>query len=196
MMIRDGSQGSWVGRDRTAVTLIELIIVLAIVTVLATLAMPRLDATMYAADGNVRLVRSLMQYAQRRALQQQHDVIVSIDVATNRIGILEDQDNDATADADEPMQWRVLAEHGRFVVPGTGVNGSVAAAIVGDNLKTIDGLPSVIFHRSGSASSSAEVYLGVSGKRTDWLRSVTLLRSTGRTSWYKYVGTQWKDGRS
>jgi hypothetical protein len=137
-----------------------------------------------------------MQYAQRRSLQQQHDVIVSFDVSMHRIRILEDQDNDGTADAGEPLQWRQLAEHGRFVVPATGVNGSVAAAVIGDNLKTIDGLPSVIFHRSGSASSSAEVYLRVNGKRRDWLRGVTLVRSTGRTAWYKYVGTQWKDGRS
>lgn len=183
-------------RRNAGFSLIEILVVIIISGVLVGIAVYRLETARYAADGNVRLVRTLLQQAQRRALQQQHDVIVSFEIATNRIRVIEDLDNSGAANPGEPLQWRVLTDHGQFHSPGTGINGSATAPVIGDNLRMIDGLPSVIFRRSGSASSSLEVYLRVSGRGDDWLRGVTLLQSTGRTEWYKFVGSSWKEGRT
>jgi Tfp pilus assembly protein FimT len=178
------------------VTLLELLIVIAIMGVMVAIGVVRLESARYAADANVRLIRSQLQLAQRRALQQQHDVIVSFEIAGNRIRILEDLNNSGSADAGEPVQWRALSDNGRFVTPGAGISGPAVAPVTGDNLRTIDAMPSVVFHRSGSASTSLEVYLRVSGRRDDFLRGVTLLQSTGRTEWYRYAGSIWHEGRT
>jgi hypothetical protein len=52
----------------------------------------------------------------------------------------------------------------------------------------VDGLPSVIFHRDGSTSSDAEIYIASVYKgRTDFC-AIALTRSTGRSELYRLAG--------
>jgi prepilin-type N-terminal cleavage/methylation domain-containing protein len=179
---------------RDGFSLIELLIVLAVLAVLVGLALPRLDSASFRADANVRLVRMSLQQAQRLALQQQHDVLVSFDVAGGRIRVAEDTDNNKAVGGGEPVTWRALAEGAKFTTPSAGVYGAVATPVVGSALSTIDGMPSIVMHRSGSASSNLEVYLMVTGKKADAVRGVTLIQATGRTDWFKRIGAAWKAG--
>lgn len=181
-------------RERTGVTLIEILVVLAILAVVVGLALPRLDSARFRADANVRLVRMALEEAQKLSTQQKHDVIVSFDITGGRIRVLEDRDSSRSLTVGEPVAWRGLTEGARFAVPPTGINGPVATAVGSDSVATLDAMPTVVFHRNGTASSNIEIYIQVEGKRANTVRAVTLEGLTGRTHAYKYSSSAWKSG--
>jgi hypothetical protein len=92
------------------------------------------------------------------------------------------------------VRWRALEDSARFEDPPQAMNGGGAVAIDGDNLRAVDGMPSITFRRSGSASSELEVYLGSKRDAPDDYRAVQVSRATGRVEWFKYVGGQWRPG--
>ncbi|MEO7456348.1 MAG: hypothetical protein ABIY52_08800, partial [Gemmatimonadaceae bacterium] len=52
-----------------------------------------------------------------------------------------------------------------------------------------NGMPSVTFHRDGSTSTDAEIYVQSSYKgRTDY-RAITVTRATGRTELFRLAGS-------
>lgn len=171
-------------------TLIELLIVLIILSVVAGLAIPRLNLAQYRADAAAQQVRSVFQTAQRTSLTRQYDVIVSVDTVSFGLRIAEDVNNDGVIQSTEWKFWRPTGEGNRFAVPPKGVNvASPSASVVGTQLTQVGGLPSVTFHRDGSTSSDAEIYVASTDKyRTDF-RAITLTRATGRTDLYRLSGT-------
>jgi prepilin-type N-terminal cleavage/methylation domain-containing protein len=181
-------------RPRAGFTLIEMMVTLVIMGILLGMSVFRLDTARYVADANVRLVRYALQHAQRLSLEQQRDVIVSFDTVTGRIRVGLDRDNSKTITGNEPRIWRTLEEGARFTKPSVGVTGTVAAAVTGSNLKIIDGFQSLTFHRDGSASSTLEVYLRVTGHSKPAQRAVTLVQSTARTDWFQKSTGSWTKG--
>ena len=177
-------------RLRSGFTLIELVIVLVILSVVAGVVLPKLNVSQYRSDAAAQQVRSVFQTAQRTSLTRQFDVIVSIDTILFGLRIAEDANNDGIIESTEWKFWRPEGEGNRFSVPPVGVSsGTVSASIVGQSLASVGGLPSVTFHRDGSTSSNAEVYVSSSYKgRTDW-RAITLTRATGRTELFRLNGT-------
>jgi hypothetical protein len=145
-------------------------------------------------DAAARTTHAAVQQAQRLALTRQFDVIVSFDRATRRVRIAEDANNDGAIAPDERVRWRALEDSARFEDPPQAVNGGGAVAIDGDNLRPVDGMASITFRRSGSASSELEVYLGSKRGDSDDYRAVQVSRATGRVEWFKYVGGQWRPG--
>lgn len=176
-------------RPRDGFTLVELAIVLVIIGVVAGMTIPRLNVSRYRIDAAAMQVRSVMQTAQRTSLTRQYDVIVSVDTVKGGLRIAEDVNNNGAIELSEWKFWRPPGEGNRFTVPPIGINGVVTTAVVGGSLKTVDGLPSIIFHRDGSTSSDGEVYIASKYKgRTDFCL-ITLTRSTGRTELYRLAGT-------
>lgn len=164
-------------------------IVLVIMGVVFGMTIPRLNLSRYRIDAAAQQVRSVFQTAQRTSLTRQYDVIVSVDTVLGGLRIAEDVNNNGAIEASEWKFWRPPGEGNRFSVPPKGLNGSVSASVVGASLKKIDNFPSVIFHRDGSTSSDAEIYISSSYKnRTDFC-AVSLTRSTGRTELYRLAGT-------
>jgi prepilin-type N-terminal cleavage/methylation domain-containing protein len=182
------------GEARGGVTLIEVLVVLAILAVIVGLALPRLDTAGFRADANVRHVRTTLQRAHRLAQQQQHDVIVSFDTVAGRIRTVEDSNSSGRADLGEHVVWRGLTDGARFVVPPAGISGAVSSAVAGKSISALDGMPTVTFHRDGSGSSNLEIYIQVRGSRSDAVRGVTLARSSPTTHWHRLVGGAWKAG--
>ncbi len=180
---------------RRGVTLVEFLVVLAILAVLVGLGLPRLDSARFRADANVRLVRMALQQAQTLSAQRQHDVVVSFDLSGGRIRVLDDSDNSRSLTAGEHVAWRALTEGARFAVPAAGINGAVATAVSGSSVATLDGMPTVTFYRNGSLSSGVEVYIQVDGKKENVVRAVELVQSTGKTQSYRYTGAAWKPSR-
>lgn len=186
------------GDGRRGVTLVELLIVLSLVAIAAGLVLPRYDVTPLRADAGVRLLHGALQQAQRMAVQHQHDMIVSIDVAGRRIRLAEDSTNDRIADAGERQRWLPLDQGVAFVVPPAPAPGSGAGgAVSGTRVLTVDGMPSIVFHRNGAASSDLAVYLAAERRGRPGpgeLRAVTVLRSTGRTERFRWLGGAWVEG--
>ena len=178
--------------SRRGLSLIEGLIILAVLAVLVGLALPRLDTAAFRADANARLVRTTLQQAQKRALDQKHGVIVSFDIPGGRVRVADDADNNRVLSEGEPVVWRTLTDAAHFYTPSPGINGPVSDAVTGGALEMLYGMPTVTFYRDGIPSSALEVYLLVKGGRGDAARGITLVQSTGRPEWFKRVGSQWR----
>lgn len=187
---------------RRGFSLVELIVVLVIMGVVAGLAIPRLNLAGYRVDAFAQQVRSALQLAQRTSITRQYDVIVSIDTVRNQIGIAEDRDNSGTITGGESRVWRAGGsnEGNTFSAPPKGIGGdAVRTAVVGSAIKKIEGMPSIIFHRDGSASTDAELYIQNTSRGRPQYRAIVLTRSTGRAAVRRLAGTGagaiWQDIR-
>lgn len=176
-------------------TLIELMLVIAVVGILAMLAFPKVNFTQFQMDSGARVVRTTLQNAQRLAVTRQFDMVVSFDLATHRIRVLEDQNNNNAADADEHLTWRSFDDSVHFAKPPAGFDGgSPASPVAGPGVVDIDGMPSVIFRRDGAASTELDIYLASKRERSNDYRGVHLVRATSRTEWFRYIDGKWKKG--
>jgi prepilin-type N-terminal cleavage/methylation domain-containing protein len=184
---------SSIGRVRQGFTIIELLMVVAIISIVVMWALPKFSIARYRADAAGRLVRTLLQTAQRNAITRQSDVIASFDLTGNRLRLVQDLNNNNAIDAGELVQYRPLEEGARFIIPTwAGVNGTIpTTAVTGSGLTTVSSLTSVIFRRDGSASTNLEVYVTTRDAVKVEYRAVTLVSSTGRTEMYKWNGTTW-----
>jgi prepilin-type N-terminal cleavage/methylation domain-containing protein len=179
---------------RKGFSAVELLIVCAIVGIFATLAYPRVNFTQFQVDSGARTIRVALQNAERLAVTRQYDVVVSFDVANKRLRIVEDGNNNDIVDAGERVTYAALEDGVHFKVPPAGLSGPVAASVNGSNLKTVDGMPTIVFRRDGAASSDLEVYLASSKELTNDWRAIQVVQSTGRTDWYRYLNNLWKAG--
>ena len=184
-----------VARTRRGFSLIEIVVVMLIMGVIAGLTIPKLTLSGYRVDAVALQVRSALQIAQRTALARQYDMIVSFDTAKSRIRIVPDLDNSGTINADDEIRlsvWRPLgaSEGNDFLIPPKSFTlRTLRTPVYGSTLKRINSLPSIVFHRDGSASSEAEIYVANTARGRPQYRLVTLVRSTGRTDAYRYAGT-------
>jgi prepilin-type N-terminal cleavage/methylation domain-containing protein len=187
------------GRTKSAgFTLIEVLIVMIVVGVITALAMPRLDLQRYRTDAAVQSLRTVFQQAQRTALVRQYDVVISIDTAANALRWSEDANNNGTIQSTEHRRAYPLEDGVKFAVPPAGVFGSVSSSVVGLHLGTMDGLPTVTFHRDGAATSNLELYIAGPADPDVSYRAITLIQGTGRTDFYRYntAGHVWELGGS
>ncbi len=172
---------------RRGFTLVELLLVIVIAGVMTSIAIPRIDTTKIKADAVAGIVRTTLQYAQRQAITRQHDVVVSFDTTGERIRTFWDADNSGTLTDSEHVYWRGLDNGVLFTDASTiGVSGDVIhQPVTGPSLVTLNGFPTITFHRDGSVSSDAEIYIKVAAHGPPWYRAITVTEATGRVSWYR-----------
>ena len=183
-----------VRRDNAGFTMIELLIVVILVSLIATIAAPRINLTRYKVEGAMMSVSSTMFGAQRMAVTRQHDVIVLFDVANQMMYVHEDANNNGDRDPGERQRGYPLGEQVVF-----GLNGAAARPMGSTAItftKTYQSMPAVVFHRVGSASEARGLYLSSrrAGHPED-TRAIEVERSTGRVSWYRFSPpSSWKRG--
>ena len=183
---------------RSGFTMIETLLVLAIVGIVAAIGLPRLDVYKYRSDATAVMIRSLMMQAQREAIVGQHDLIVSIDTVRHRIILGFDKNNDGSIATAERIRTQALPDENRFITPATplstsGLNGF--GPIRADHITTLSGLPSVIFRRDGSVNTTLELYTTSARNRPkDW-RVTTVIQATGRTEYQRWNGSSWVRGQ-
>ena len=180
---------------RRGVTLIEMVLVFVLVGILAGLAIPIVNAPGFRADAEARNTRTVLEMAQRLAITHQYNVVVSFDTVNMRIRVLEDTNNNSVADAGERVTWHGFEYGMKFATPpsNTGLNGTTAtSSITGTNLISLSGMPSIVFLRSGSASTDAQIYLTSPRPYTDDYRGISVTQSTGRTTYSRYLHSLWR----
>ena len=176
-------------------TLPEIITVLTIAGVVASIALPRVPVVPMRLDAGARTVFTALQVAQRLAIARQCDVIVSFDESGGTMRTLEDRNGDGAVSIGDRVQWQALQEGVSFALPpgGNGLYAPVARAVVGSRLSSVDGMPSITFRRNGASSSDIELYLAF-GDVSNGSRAVDVAQATGRPAWHRWNGSAWARG--
>ena len=175
-------------------TIFELLVTMSIISILAAVALPRINLHQFRVDAGIRVVQTALQQGARYAVQRQHDVYVSFDIPGKRLLVVDDINNSGTADAGEKAQWRSLEDGVRFAVPPTAIGGNPLAAIAGSNLRTINGLPTIIYRRDGAASTDLQVYITSTRPDAGDFKALSVTRSTGHVDYYRYSAGAWVRG--
>ncbi len=187
------------GKKSGGFTLIELMVVLAIIALIILFVAPRIDYQHYQIDGGMQAVATALMGAQREAVAKQHDVVVMFDQPNRSLRILLDEDNDATPDANERVRVVALDDQVRFGRALATPLSLVGAGTISFT-QVVSGMRSVTFHRNGSASEAGGLYLtsaraatgSTRGQRDT--RALALYRATGRPEWWTYDGSAWHRG--
>jgi prepilin-type N-terminal cleavage/methylation domain-containing protein len=175
-------------------TLIEALIVVTIIGLVATFAIPKIDFSRWRVNGAVTSLVGLLNRAQRTAVTDQTNVNVTFDASKNSVSLHEDMDNDNVVDNGERVRSYPLGEGVTFGLGGAPTRTYTPAPITFTRRQGTK--PEIIFRRDGSASENGAIYITTiratyaNNKPAD-CRSVELIRSTGRVEWYLYNGTQW-----
>jgi prepilin-type N-terminal cleavage/methylation domain-containing protein len=175
-------------------SLFELLIVMAIISILAAIALPKLNLSQFRVDAGVRITQGALMQAERYAVQRQHDMVVSFDVPGKRVLLIDDQNNNGAADVGEKVLIRPLEDGVRFLAPPTAINGGTVAAVAGAKLQTLGGYPSIIFHRDGATSSDLQVYITSWRTNATDFKGLNVTQSTGHVDYYSYTTGAWKRG--
>ncbi|HEU4989402.1 MAG: type II secretion system protein [Gemmatimonadota bacterium] len=170
-------------------TLLEIMIVLVMIGTLVVITRSQLDAPRYRVDAAIQMFRNALTQAQRTALLNQYDVIVVIDTVNQSLEVAEDVNNNDAIDAGEHTQNFPLTDHITFVVPPVGLDSTVTSAVVGSQLGSLGGLPTITFGRDGAATSDLQLYIATPATPTRTYRALELVQSTGRSDWYLYNST-------
>jgi prepilin-type N-terminal cleavage/methylation domain-containing protein len=179
-------------------TLVELLLVIVIMGILGSIALPRIDVAGFQVNSAVQAVSTTMVAAQREAITKQHDIILTFDAANRQVRMAWDRNSDGAISGNERV--RVIALDDRVVFGrGTASPRAFGAAPI-DFDDVVDGLPALTFHRNGSASGVGGFYLtsrAAAANDPAWAkhtRAVEIIRATGRTEWWRYNGSQWLRG--
>lgn len=168
--------------------------VLVIFGILGAIVAPRLNLAPARGSAAASLSGSTLMAAQRAAVSRQHNVVVAFDQPRRRMRVHYDADNDGRVDTGEHVTWATLPD-GVVFGRGGAPAGRAGAGAVSFRLRQ-DGFPAVFFMRNGSASEEGGFYLmsadaQAQGKARE-ARMLVLDRATGRPSWHRYDGAQWK----
>ena len=174
-------------------TIFELLITIAIISVLAAIMLPKVNLHQFRIDAGVRQVQGALMQGERYAVQRQHDMVVSFDVAGNRVLVIDDQNNNGAKDPTEKQLVRPLEDGVRFLAPPAAINGGTVAAVAGGKV-TPNGYPSIIFHRDGATNSALQVYITSTRPDATDFKGLTVTQSTGRVDYYSYRTGTWKRG--
>ncbi|MEX1184252.1 MAG: GspH/FimT family pseudopilin [Gemmatimonadota bacterium] len=179
--------------QRAGFSLMEMLVVLMVIGIVTTIAMPRLDLLSMRVDSMERQVTMTLARAQQLAMLRQHDVHVRFDTAGGALVLHADADNDGEVDGGE-TESRVELEKGvLFVLEGVPAGPAGAEAISFSRMHGTQ--PVLTYHRSGSASEAGGFYLGthrsVAGDEPGDARAVAVDRATGRVRRFNLKAGSW-----
>lgn len=194
-----GERGAARLKHRAGFTFIEIVVVLVVIGILATLVLPHVPLSRYRMDGAVRGVALVLVAAQREAVKRQSEVIVSFDTAKGEVYVHVDTNGNGQVDAGERMRVRALDDGVTFGRGGAPARPMGTAPITFTGRES--GRPAVTFYRNGSTDEQGGLYLTTKRAMANpghenHARAIEVERATGRVSWYYFntaIGT-WSRG--
>jgi type II secretory pathway pseudopilin PulG len=173
--------------------MVEIIMVIVLIGLVASFAVPKLNFSGYRINSAVRGMTALVARAQRQAVSDQFNVNFILDVPNNQVKLHEDANNDNAIQGAERVRVYPLGEGVVF-----GRNGAPVRLYSTETVsftRTINGMPEIIFRRDGSASENGGFYIttttALKSSRPQDARSIEVVRATGRAEWYQYNGSSW-----
>ena len=163
---------------------------ITLIGILSSLAAPRINLDQHRVDSAARSLGLQLLTAQRAAVKSQHNVVVSFDVAEQRLRIHDDANNNGAIESGERVEYAELGEgvvFGRGAAPPHPLLGRSAVSFT----RTQAGLPAVTFHRNGSAREEGGLYItsrraATTESYSAETRALVITRATGRTSWFRF----------
>jgi len=188
-------------RTRAGFTLIELVIVIVMIGIVTTIALPRINLSAIRSKTAIQTLGTTMLALQREAIGKQHNMVVVIDQPRAALRAVFDSTNDLTFNNNERMRNIPLGEEIVFGKPA-----AVPARSFGSNpvnfttVEPSSGLPAIVLYRNGSAREFGGLYLsttkamaGAPGHENEtW--AMEIIRATGRAEWLRWNGTAWVRG--
>jgi prepilin-type N-terminal cleavage/methylation domain-containing protein len=177
---------------RHGFTLIEMMMVVALIVITLAMALPKLSFLRYRQDAVGRQVQRTLISAQQTAMQKNTNVLFVMDYASSRMRVVQDTNSNGAADAAEKWVSWVLPYGAKFSIPAVTVDGATAYYATGPGITSTANGPTITFYPNGSASGDAMIYVGVTSGRSDALRAIEFAGSTGRSRLWRYVTGSWK----
>ena len=188
-------------RPRMGFTLVEMLIVIIIIAITATIALPRINLSRLRSKSAIQTLGTTMLALQRDAIAKQHNIVVMIDVTARSLRVLYDSTNDVRISTNERVRMVPLGEEIVIGKPAAVPNRAFGGNPV--NFTTTEqttGLPAIVLYRNGSAKEAGGLYLsttkamqGVLGHENEtW--AMEIVRATGRAEWLRWNGTAWVRG--
>lgn len=175
-------------------TIVELSVALVLLGILASIMAPVLKPGRWRADSAIQQLTLGLNAAQRLAVMQQHDVVVTFDTAQHEVHVLQDKNNNGVADAGELSSVIELPETIGF---GTGGAPALPEGAGPVSFRNSDNKLVVTFHRNGSASQTGAAYIypyeGSLSDGTEGVRALTVERATGEVRCYSYRTGRWEE---
>lgn len=179
---------------RRGFTLIEILMVMALIALALGFAVTRFDFVGYRMDANIRLLQNVIIGAQQTAIQRNTSVQVMFDADQHRVRILQDFNANGVMDGGDSVRYRPLADGAQFQSPPATLDGQPAAYMTGPG-KVETGNPLQLAIRiapNGSLSGDAVVYLGSGRRQARDLRALTIVGATARTGFWSYASGTWR----
>jgi hypothetical protein len=177
-----------------------LLTVLLVLTLLTAFAAPRVDLTRYRSDAMARQAAAVFSAASRSARQQRHDMVVSVDSAGKRLGVVADANGNGRRDPGEAETWTDLDPSADILDPPVPLPTLPAADAQRPlHLSGLAGPVSVgrvVFRRGGGSNADFVIYLTSDpGLPSAW-RAIQVASRSGTVLLWRFDGTRWSRGRT